>query len=515
MKKILLICLSLAFVACEDFVDVNDDQSNNPTADILTPRSMISGAINDYVSYQTVSLNDFGNYNSYVWALNNGYTSTASYFTFNFTSSDYAGLFSTAYLYADNFQDILDKKNQFPNFSHHYGVAKIFKVMSMDYVVSLYGDAPYTQAFNSNIPKPKYDDDATIIPKLFAELDEARTLLEDTSADVEVLGSEDIVFGGDTTQWIKFLNTIELKLLLRLSKTTNANLITLRNDRFAALNQDFITQTVKSNPGYGDANLSTRNPIWRTWGLNESKEAWLSAYDSQAAAEFCSKLVYGTLNTSDITTGITDPRRARIFNAATNTKQGVFPTAVVARMAGFFNGRTGASADIANKAAAERPSYLMLAAESYFLQAEAIQRGYMSGDAKAAFENGITASFDHYNDFSFTEFTTPPTVLNAATYITASANKNGLGWNGSTDKINCIMTQKYIALAQWHGVELYLDHLRTGYPKLPMPEGVTQTTRPYRLIYPTSEYSRNAENVPNVTLDDLFIINSKTPVYLQ
>jgi hypothetical protein len=77
------------------------------------------------------------------------------------------------------------------------------------------------------------------------------------------------------------------------------------------------------------------------------------------------------------------------------------------------------------------------------------------------------------------------------------------------------MTQKYLALAEWNGIELYIDHMRTGFPVLPLPFGVNATTRPNRLIYPTSEYSSNSANVPTVTNAELFTVNAKTPYYLQ
>ena len=85
----------------------------------------------------------------------------------------------------------------------------------------------------------------------------------------------------------------------------------------------------------------------------------------------------------------------------------------------------------------------------------------------------------------------------------------------NSPKVQCIINQKYLALANWNGFELYIDHLRTGYPNLPLPDGVTRPNRPNRMIYPSSEYSTNSSNVPNVTLDEIFTVNSKTPVYLQ
>ncbi len=516
MKKIILtFALATFLFSCEDFIDVNELQSNNPSANIINPSLSLAGAINNYTSNQVISFNSFGNEMAYIWALNSGFTSASSRITYNFTSSDEAGLFQTTYLNADNFQDILDSESNFPDYSYHFAIAKLFKVMSMDLLVTTYGDVPYSQAFKSDVTRPKYDDDAAIIPALFAELDEARDYINNPSANVIALGNEDIVFNGDTAKWLKLINTVELRMLLRLSNTTNASLITLRNQRFSSLPIDFVDENVTSNPGYGIATLGQRNPIFRTWGLNAALDAWSSPNRANAAGSFCAKLLLGQLNTPTVVnTGLTDPRRPRIYSGTTFTNQGTFPTTEVARVATFFHGRTGSGADVANNAASNRDAYLMLAAESHFLQAEAIQRGYMTGSAQSKFNDGINASFDFYNDYSFTDL--PNGTLNAATYITNSNSKLGLGWSATPDKISCIIHQKYIALAQWNGYEVYVDHLRTGFPALPLPVGVnTVTNRPKRMIYPSSEYSTNATNVPTITLPEIFTVNAKTPVYLQ
>ena len=515
MKKIFLTISSIfLLLSCESYLDVNEDQSNNADASNLTPNKMLAGAINNYVTHQQITMNGFGNEMSYVWALNVGYTSTSPRLSYDFTSSDESGLFESAFLYADNFQDIIDKKATAPQFSYHYAIAKLFKVITMDNVVSLYGDVPYSEAFNSNIAQPKYDDDETIIPKLFAELDEARDLINNPDANVVDLGAEDIVFGGDTDLWLEYSNTIELRMLVRLSKTTKPSLIALRTSRFATLDQTFISDNVSSNPGYGDATIAQRNPVARVFGRNVADDNFLGGYLQNAAASFASKLLQGQINTSTITsTGVSDPRRARHFSATNYTDQGVFPSAAVARVASFYTGRVF-TGSLGKQVAAERNSYLMQLAESYFLQAEAVQRGYMSGSAETLFDQGIAASFTFLNDYSFAGVGPQPALALAA-YKTAISSKNGLGWAGSADKINCIITQKYLALMNWNGMELYLDHLRTGFPALPLPVGNTKTGRPFRLVYPSSEYSVNSSNVPNVTNADLFVINSKTPVYLQ
>lgn len=524
------------FTSCENYLDVNnvDDQTNKPDFGALAPNAMLAGALNNYTSHQVGTLSTYGNRLGYVWGLNTGFTSNDPAWTYTYDSNSYPLLFENTFLFADNFQDIIDKEAQFPHYEYHFGVAKIFKVMLMDYATALYGDVPYTEAFNSNIPSPKYDDDKLIVADLFKQLDLAREYFDKGDADDDVValsGSDDIVFKGGAAgivQWRKFINTIELKLLLRLSKTTDASLVAIRTARFIKLNaaQNFISTDVTANPGFTNGPTASRSPLYRLYGRNEAYSDWTSANRSNAAGDFIVRVVNGvvtdpTLNSS----GVIDPRRPRMFGAIpagvvgagtwVGNVQGNFPLTEISRFGTFFTGRTGADVASADLNGTTRDAFIMLAAESKFLQAEAIQRGYLTGDAEATFKAGITESFRFYSTPVGPLKVAVP-ILDAAKYITDTEGKVGLGWTGSgADKINAIITQKYLALAQWHGIELYIDQQRTGYPVLPLPLGVLQTNRPHRLIYPSSEYASNSANVPNITSEEIFSINAKTPYYLQ
>lgn len=517
------------FTSCENYLDVNEKQSNRPDFDAIAPNQMLAGAINNYTNHQLNSLSTYGNRLTYVWGLNNGFTSNDPAWTYTYDSNSYPALFENTFLFADNFQDILDKKDSYPDYKYHFGIAKVFKVMLMDYATALYGDVPYSEAFKNNITTPKYDDDKVIIPALFKELDEARAFFASADASTVDLGSEDIVFNGDIAQWQKFINTVELKLVLRLSKTTDATLVALRTARAAQLNaaQNFISADVTVNPGYNSSDTSKRSPLYRLYGLNDALSDWTSANRANAGGAFIIDILNGTLSNTDInSTDVVDPRRARMFASIPVTTpatpgqgtwignvQGLFPTNPISRMGGFYIGRVGNTGAEADENGMTRDAYLMQAAESKFLQAEAMERGYLSGDAHAAFTDAIKASFNFYSrPFGKAVVST----LDANAYIAATDAKNGLGWTGSgTNKINAIITQKYLALAQWHGIELYIDQQRTGYPVTPLPVGVLQTTHPNRLIYPTSEYSSNSANVPNVSGAEIFTVNAKTPYYLQ
>lgn len=521
MKKIFLtLAIATTLFSCSDFLDQpNEDFSNNPGTDILSPAQRLATAQLNLLNNETISFNSFGNKMSYAYGLNSGFTSSDVAYNYNFTSASYEALWENTYLYTDNFQDIIDVAEKFPEYGNHYAIAKIMKAQGIEKIISLYGDAPYSEAFNNNISQPKYDDDKQIIQNLFTLLDEARDDIYAATDVTVVPGSEDILFNGDMLEWIKYANTLELRMLVRLSNTTDATLVALRTQRFANLEQNFIDADVAYNPGFTGATAGQSNPIFRVYGTNVAQTQWLSGNRANAAGIFMAGVINGTNNTSTLTTGVVDPRRTRMFGTISGTVvgsvQGTETATAKSRLSSFVHGYTQATADgDAYANGTERDAYAMLAAESYFLQAEAIQRGYMAGDAQSMFEQGVTASFAFYSrGFGDLEGLLAP--LNPTTYLSAVSAKNGLGWAGSTDKINCIITQKYLALAQWSGIEPYFDMLRTGYPAAPLPQGVSQTTRPKRLIYPGSEYSSNSSNVPSVSQAELFSNNAKTPFYLQ
>jgi hypothetical protein len=142
----------------------------------------------------------------------------------------------------------------------------------------------------------------------------------------------------------------------------------------------------------------------------------------------------------------------------------------------------------------------MIMPEALLLQAEAISRGYIAGGdaaAKAKYEEAIRASF--------ASLQVPNAAVAAAAYY--SQDISNVSWTGSPNKIQAIITQKWVALNGTSSIELWIEKTRTGFPaNLPIPaEG--GGTRPVRLLYPGSEISRNAQNVPPQTAQSAFTSN--------
>jgi hypothetical protein len=132
------------------------------------------------------------------------------------------------------------------------------------------------------------------------------------------------------------------------------------------------------------------------------------------------------------------------------------------------------------------PSY-----ESLFLYAEAVARGWVAGDAQAAYAEAVTESF---------VWTGVPDPQTAATdYMANNAIANWAN-AGTTplQKAKFIAFQKYIANTGIDPLESYSDQRRlnflpAGY--ISVDPGRVSNKLPLRLLYPQSEYTTNGENV--------------------
>ena len=87
--------------------------------------------------------------------------------------------------------------------------AEILEVMAWSNLVNTFGNVPYSQAMDISNVQPKYDDAATIYSDLLVRLDAAIAKLKPSAAG---LGTADLIYKGDINSWIKFGNSLKLRL---------------------------------------------------------------------------------------------------------------------------------------------------------------------------------------------------------------------------------------------------------------------------------------------------------------
>lgn len=136
------------------------------------------------------------------------------------------------------------------------------------------------------------------------------------------------------------------------------------------------------------------------------------------------------------------------------------------------------------------PFVLLGYSEVQFILAEAIWRGWIVGDIKQHYDNGIRASFQFYEKYA----------KNMSIYFTNDRleqylSQNNVSFNLATTPISIlerIILHKYLRSFHQGGFSAYFDHLRTGFPFLRKANNVQIA---YRWMYPLDEYNNNTEQV--------------------
>lgn len=363
-------------------------------------------------------------------------------------------------------------------------LGNIVKVFGMSRITDMYGPIPYTQ-FGTGINVP-YDSQQDVYKAFFSEIDEAIDVLmayHDASASSKILANFDFVFSGDAESWIRFANTLRLRLALRVAYA-DATLAETEARKSLANSVGFLEKSAVHSNGSAYSYL---NPFWevtQSWGdmrMGASIESLLSGYSDPRASVYFSEAVDGG--------GI----------------HGVYPGLMINNQSDYTN------ATSAMNVASNSSMQWMSAAESYFLRAEAKLRWNL-GDASAQslYEDGIRASFQERgvsgaDAYIANNYSTPADFSdNSGNGRDASAVSTvTVAWDEGASfeqKLERIITQKYLAIFP-DGQEAWSEFRRTGYPKLFTIDhnasgGVISTsTQIRRLRFPESEYSNNSAYV--------------------
>jgi len=370
-----------------------------------------------------------------------------------------------------------------------FALAQIIKIEAMHRVTDVYGPIPYSQYGSSSLTTP-YDSQATIYASFFTELDAAVATLTDYvkhNPGVKPLSKYDLIYGGDYSKWIKFANSLKLRLAMHM---VYADPINAQKYAEAAVAAGVMTDNADN------ALLKTANNIV----INNPLEViWNGYSDIRMGASM-----------ESILRGYADPRMGAWFNMSAST--------IPSDYHGIRNGIT-----ISNLApyralstltvTAATPIQWMVAAEMYFLRAEGAIRGWNmgAGTAQSLYETGIQQAFKNANVTMPATYLTDATSKAAAyTDVVTSANSVSTGlstitikWNEADlfeAKLERIMTQKWLGMYP-DGQEAWTEFRRTRYPvifpvRVNNSAGAINTAIQIRRIpFPTNEYQNNVYEV--------------------
>jgi|SRR5690348_280821 len=500
---ILIIASGMTVTSCKKYVDINTNPNSLTTANpsLVLPLAIVNTA--SFVS----SLNNYGSQTVGYAANAGGYGGFGSSWTYNYGPSDGEGYWDFGYQILANYQYIINATEGSDLNAYYNASAKIMKAFIFQQLVDEFNNLPYFNALKADTNlKPEYDDATKIYPALASLIDTAISEINNAQAATPLTSGTDPLFAGDMTNWKQFANTLKLRLIIRASKVVQFSNTTFTSD-------GFLTDDAIVNPGYQLANGQV-SPSWGTWVADytgsRQGNAWIPAtyvfgyYDGHKLSDNWrgSVIYYNYPNTPTNQLGVMPPN-----NTLTSPSQGG------AWYAGSGSG-TSLGGTLGVMKGPDMGEPIMLLAESDFLQAEADVRGILSGDAATDFDNGIVASFTYlYKDPTNSVASGMDPVADAQAYMGANSGSYLVNFSLATtaaQQTEAIITQKYIALNFIHGQEAWSEYRRTGYPVssstvLNNPYGSlasiqSQATRPdhlpTRLLYPATEASTNASNVP-------------------
>jgi hypothetical protein len=465
MKKILIVlAVLLAFSSCRKLEDLNKN-IKDPTA--VSGESLFTGAQKTLFD-QMVS----ANVNFNIWRLIDQYWSETTY-------TDESNYDLVTRSIPDNhwntlYRDVLEDLSQsmvtinattYPNDidqaaqkKNRIAQVKILYCYTFGILVETFGNIPYTQALNIANTAPAYDDGKTIYEDLITQLNSAMADINTTYPGIE----EDNMYQGDMSMWIKFANSLKLRMGMLLSdcdapfaKTTVeaaasdlTKLISTNGDNARLV---YLAAQPNANPIYNDLVASGRKDFVACKTIVDTMNNWA------------------------------DPRLPFYFTQIdTSSVPGTVKLAFVGGPAGASNDYTRYS-HVAD--AIQEPTFEGLifdAAEVEFLLAQAVERGYsVSGTAEDHYKAGITLSMSYWG----------VTAADIQTYLAQPGIAYTTAPGDWKQKIGMQMWLSYYN----RGFEAWTAQRLLDFPALVAPADAL-TVYPVRYTYPVEEQTLNGTN---------------------
>lgn len=374
-----------------------------------------------------------------------------------------------------------------------YAIAQLTRIHAMQQIATMQGPLPYTQVKAGNT-KVAYDDEPTAWKAMFEDLDAVIVTLKNAAASgiSEDLAEVDQIYNGDCSKWLKFANTLKLRMAIRISGADPAYAQTKAEEAVADGVLTSVSESAYDNTNSGQTNNGYK--IVHSWGELRANACLVSYMN-----------------------GYEDPRRAAYFSEAASYLGGGYvgvrsgtSTPPAQNYNDYSSFRIATAIPAGGKDAGENPQPIMYASEAAFLRAEGALMGWnMGGTAKSLYEEGIRLGFEEFkvagaDAYMQNNTLTPGDYVDPQHSVDNYTNRSEItiAWNeGATQaqKLEKIITQKWIANLL-NPIEGWADFRRTGYPQIFPPvnnasqDGCTNERQMRRLKFPKNEYDGNQEN---------------------
>lgn len=468
--KFLVGCTVVLLWSCtKDFKKINTNP-NSPTA---VPASNVfgQGIISlTNVLYQT-------HMDVYYTGSYSGMTASSSQGDYEYRVDINDGWWSGLYASMNDFVDADSIASKGGN-TNLMAAALTMKAYAAEATTDMFGDIPYSEAFKGSskgIIYPKYDSQKDVYTAIMAELKTASDLFNKNEGEI---GAGDFIFHGDVMKWTQFCNSIRLRAAMRISTVdpTTAKSVVAEilgnpsgNPLITSNDQNAYLYYPGSAPDqdlwYEDPQLGNQALGW--WRVNDVLISTLKNTNDPRISVYALPNKWGNYNGYRFGPG----QRSDTMNSSNN----------LSRIGDRF----------ANNPKGFSP--LMNSAEVYFMLAEAYERGFATGDAQQAYEDGITQSM----------------VENGigSSAIGTFISQTGVAWNsGTASNLQKIYLQRWVCLFKNH-LEAWCVARRTDVPLLTdVSQDYAQKHNrpPFRFPYPNAEKTLNTNFPKNVVETDIF-----------
>jgi hypothetical protein len=382
--------------------------------------------------------------------------------------------------------DIINQTKDDPLRTNLYNAARIWKAYTFMILTDTYGDVPYTEAgkgYLEQIIKPVYDTQEAIYTDILKELDEASAALDPTKPKI----SGEILYAGDVAKWKKFGYSLLLRAAMRLTKVAPdksqtyvqkavaGGLMQSNSDNAKLLRTAEYPSPIGTEiSGNEKANYYATKFLVEHWkSTNDPRMgSWLHRYPGALTA---------TAQTADRRTK--DPTLAKGMPLGYNdvTIGQTFAAEGVVSLYDY------SQFDWLVVFTNQSPQWYCTYSQTQLMLAEAIVRGWTTGDAGVCYSNAVKADLERMADFG-----APAAIPSATVDAYVAANPLIAG-----DELRMIGEQYWVTSIP-NGFEGWSNFRRTGYPQLePNPYPASEIPGEFirRHVYPDREDVANKENL--------------------
>ena len=383
-------------------------------------------------------------------------------------------------------------------------IAEVFVLDHLAQLLDAFGAVPFHKAGFLGITGdvvnsyPEYDSDVDLYKHILDRLGVLSTELAGVAANTpavvaSALPQQDFLNHGELNRWVKYANALRLRAAVRVAtqgdlqaegKKVVAEVLGKElpascdattdwpagENIVATPDMDGFNYYQNFRDGYKDHSRASQAML-DVLGADDPRLPVM--YSKNAAGEYKGLSTHEALDVQETNTSL--PEARRVYSRIDSTL--------------FYENKNMLSP-------------IVTVAEVDFLRAEARQRGWASGDAKQAFVDGVW----HSTQFYFTqnmnsELVTTGVTSYHASAVPAEADVRAYAskiWDAATDKLDLIVSQKWLNFGFFQPSQAWAEVRRTGYPSgLYFPEDSQAQlfkTVPARVRYPSVEQNNNSKN---------------------